>query len=330
MTASLRRVASGHPGGAYGPGPMTSHRSSTGRRRSALATAAAVLLLASSCGGDDDASEVTEPPRPDREETAAEPVADDDDGAATEVPAPEWALDETPAVADGFRQVDARCDAEDERGAWLALAVPEGWELKGAGSAGSGSPLGDSATLEFDTGAGSVKVELEPDRMDAEGNVLGPEGEPWTTFDYEWSSFGDSGEKTGTITFDAVGTVELADQQVELFVAPRDQDPEFLSATQYKARVELARLPNFALDNQLHPASTVIVITHDPDAVELGEDEVTAIVGSLAIPTCTRDRVIGQLEMTIGEDLDGDGHVTSVEDLLGGDLPSIDEILGED
>ena len=95
---------------------MTSHRSFTGRRRSAAAIAAAFLLLASACGGgDDDASQVTEPARSDRDETPVEPVVDDDDDATTEVPAPEFALDETPSVPDGFQQVAARCEASIDR-----------------------------------------------------------------------------------------------------------------------------------------------------------------------------------------------------------------------
>lgn len=297
-----------------------------------VAAVGTVILLATACGGDDDASPVTEPPaRPDPTEAPADPVGDDEDAdGSAGVPPPEFALDESPTVADGFRPVTARCEAEDERGAWLALAVPEGWELKGSGSAGSGSPLDESSTLEFETADGSVKVEVQPDRRGAEGELLDSEGAPWESFDYEWSSYGDSGEKSGTVTFEAIGTVDVADQQVELFVADRDQDADFLSATEHKARVDIAQLPNFALENRLHPVSAVIVVTHDPDAVALDADVVTSIVESLAIPTCTRERVVGQLELTIGEDLDGDGHVTTMEDILGHELPSIEDLVDQD
>ncbi len=275
------------------------------------------LLLATACGGGDDDARDTDADRgTDRTEQSTKPPSDDQAADRREVSPPEFALPEEPVAPAGHQVLPARCDVEDGRGTAFAVAVPESWELKGVGSAGSGGALDSSYTLELTTSDGSVKIEITPDRYDLDGTLLDSEGEPWKRHDYDWSSYGSDGEKSGTVTFELVDTIDVAEQRVELFVADRDQDPDFLSTTEHRARVELARLPNHALEGQLVPSSSVISVIHDPDAVTLTSDDVAGIVGSFAIPACTRDRVVTQLEAVLGVDLDDDGRVATFEDLI--------------
>lgn len=291
-----------------------------GRRRllaPATALAAALLLLAG-CGDDDtggldQAIEDLPTDVPD-EETAPDEL---DDPAGEGLAEPELQplrimLPEPTDPPAGFRAIPPVCEA-DEGGVWFTFAVPEGWDATGRSFGGSGSPLGDSIDLRFDTGDGDVTVATDPDSRRPDGTILNGAGEEWESFDYDYTR----GEESGRITYDEVATASVGDQDVAVVVAEQDQAPEMLGATEYKARLELAELPNPAPgdDDGITPASMVVTISFDAEELELAADEVVEILSTFAAPECTVDRIVAGREILLGEDVNGDGEVSTVDDL---------------
>ena len=287
------------------------------------ATAAALVLvstpLLAGCGGDDDiADAIKNADEPTTQVTDAgtsgDTSASDDAGSADnsmELKPVSFALPEPSGAPDGFRRLQADCAPDDP---WFTYAVPETWELTGTGYGGSGSPLSDSVDQTFSTDIGDVKIETDPDSVRPDGTILDNSGQPFQSFDYDYTR----GDETKRITFEEVGTVSVGDQDVEVMVADQAQAPDFLSSTEYKARVQLAMLPNPAPgdDDKLQPASMLMTVTHDAEDGDLPTDTVEQMVGSFAMPSCTKDMIVARLEVRFGQDVDGDGQVASPEDLF--------------
>ncbi|MFP3915083.1 MAG: hypothetical protein ACLFWM_09430 [Actinomycetota bacterium] len=60
----------------------------------------------------------------------------------------------------------------------------------------------------------------------------------------------------------------------------------------------------------------VVSVAHDPGEVDLDTEVVNTLIGSLALPACTTDRVLVGREVLLGEDLNGDGEVATAEELM--------------
>lgn len=305
----------------YGARPLMTYRTHTpGYRRTRLSAAlVATCLLVVACGGG--GGELAE-----AEEELSDMVSEMEEAAETmptdpgetpnemEVLPPEFHLPEATDPPAGYARIPAMCETEDG-GAWITYAVPEEWEATSRGGGGSGSPLSTSLELGFDlSSGGGVSVDLEPESRQPDGTIVGSDGQPFESFDYDYSI----GDDSTTITFDSLGNVTVGDQEIEVWVAPRDQAPDFLSTTEHKARFEVASTPNPAPgdDDGYMPASYVLTVTHDPDDVDLDDETVTTLVESLALPACTIDEVQVTQEVRFGEDFNGDGEVATAEDLM--------------
>lgn len=232
---------------------------------------------------------------------------------------PQRILPAESTVAAGFVEVAAECADPGGYAAPLALTVPDGWEARGLGSAGGGSPLTGNVDLTFSTPEGNVVVGIDHDSVGPDGTVL-VNGEPFESFDYDYETFSSSGEDgSGTISFEKVADVSVGDQEVELWVADQAQGSSFSSMTEHKARVRTADLTNPARGDSdgLTPASMVISVSHDAESTDVSTDDVAGIVAGLALPDCAWAQEVARLEMTFGEDLDGDGSVATPQDLFG-------------
>lgn len=235
-------------------------------------------------------------PAPSDADDGASEADPGDGGFSREVKEPLFPLPEPDGAPDGYERIAASCEEPEEFGAWFTYAVPADWELTGS-SSGSGSPLAINTDLTF----------TRPD-----GTLLDPAGEPFVSYDYIYKVNGEPTE----ITFDPVDTVSVGDQEVDIVVARPDQAPDILSSTEFKARVETAKIPNPADDEDgYRPTSLTITLVHDPADGELSDDVVATVVESLAMPSCSIDHTVAILEINFNEDLDGDGDVDGAEDI---------------
>lgn len=294
-----------------------------------LALVFAVLLVAAAaagCGGDGadtSSGEKTEAPSGTSEH--AEPVdeADDSEDAESELAPVEFLLPEAVKVPESYEEVLADCAeptaAEGEYRSVYGFAVPSGWKAQARSEGGSGSLLSADVSLGFETGEGRVRVEMDHDNLDENGVVMDWNQEPFTTFDEEVTvtSSSESGEKQFVTTFEDLGPITLEGQEATLWRAAQEQNPEYLSSTRYKARIETASIPapNVERSNAV-TKSIVVTIDHDADENALDEAVVREIIGSFALAPCVREETYKDLELMLGEDLDGDGEVRSPEDLL--------------
>lgn len=282
-----------------------------GSRRIA-AVAFAVALIAAGCGGggDDDSDAASGSTRPaptsadsgsgeNEPDDGAEDVAEETAGA--DLAELEALLPEEAVAPDGFEMLAGKCMVDEgPTPGWFTYAVPSGYVQAGASSAGSGGPLGDETEAKYETDSGYVTVAISVDQRNGEGNVVDDDGEETESFDYL--------DGDDTVTFDAVATLTVADRQVELMKADGDE-------AEYRAQVEALLLPSFADPAEQSSAVIVVTISHDTDVV-LTEDEIGAIVESLSMPACTMERITIQQEMMHQVDLDGDGTVATIEDLM--------------
>lgn len=296
------------------------------------ATVAALSLLATACGGGGEAEdelsqmmdEMTEAAE-DAEPSAGDPTDSGSDDGSIEVLPPEFHLPDPTDAPSGFSRLPAVCESEEGDGAWITYAVPEGWESTSRSGGGSGSALSTNLELGFDhPQGGRVGVELDPESRQPDGTILSGSGEEFQSFDYEHSV----GDDSTTITYDLIETVAIGEQEVEVWKAPRDQAPDFLSTTEHKARFEVASLPNPAPgdDDGYTPASFVLTVAHNPDEVDLDDGTVTTLVESLALPGCTVNEIQLAQEVRFEEDFNGDGEVTTSEDMLEEVQDQLDEL----
>lgn len=302
------------------------------------------LGLSGCGGGDGGSSEAGGGAAPDQEEVAE--VAETDDAAEAEGPD---AADVPDAVAllpfetdvpSDSRMLPASCEpggsddpdrpkgtgddavtsAEEETkySTWITYAVPRAWDTVGRGSGGSGGVTGtnEDLTFRFDDGGatkGDIKVSVDWDSRKPDGTITDTNGEPWESFDYE-STIGDDSE---TITYDKVATVQVGDQEADLFHLDPTQAPDHVSATEYKVRLDAFKIPGQSVsgDFALRTASFVATIEFDEEDTPLDQTTVESIVGSFVLPECSYDHELEQAELTLNLDLNGDGHIRSAEDV---------------
>ncbi|QGG96792.1 hypothetical protein [Actinomarinicola tropica] len=310
---------------------MTNHPNRLRRTRRGAVIAAAAVLLLSGCG-DDGGDDTTSPPGlddlvggngdvgGDDPNDAGHGDTGDDGSVELEIVPPSFHLPATADVPSDFEVLPAACDAPDGDGTWITYAVPEDWDNTSRSGGGSGSPLSTSTELGFvRPDAGDVSVDLEPESRMPDGTILDASGEEWESFDYEITTYSGDGETTTEVTFESRGTVTVGEQDVEIWVADQSQAPDELGSTEAKARVEVADLPNPAAgdEDKLRPASFVVTISWDAEDGDIDDATIGSIIESLTLPDCTRERIVALEEVQLGEDLDGDGEVSTAQDLFG-------------
>lgn len=297
------------------------------RNRILVVLTAAMLTLAS-CGGgggSDDSSDAR------TAETTVTEATDVEDGDGDGEDAPAGVVETAEAVSilpiggeapQGYRLGEASCAAEDdpdsettERNTWIVYGVPEGWDPQGFTGGGSGGPH-DSEEITFDTDGGNssdgrVSVDVEWDSRSPDGTVLDANGDPFESFDYDYSV----GSDEHRVTYDRVATVQIGDGEADLFHLDPTQNTDMLGTdVEYKARVEAYEVPRNGELDQTTRYSFVVTVGFDGDDVELSQADVEEILGSFAMPQCTWDRILADAELMLGVDLDGDGHVRNADD----------------
>ena len=291
--------------------------------RSKVSLVGVVLLVAAAmtaCGGEEDPAPVEKPST----EPVEQPAAPDEEEASDSGLAPvEFLLPEAAVVPANYQAVRSECEEppeqEGEYRSVYSFGVPSDWTARSRGAGGSGSLSSTNVDLGFETSEGGIEVAMDHDKLDPDGVVMDWQNEPFTSFDEEitWYSTDDSTERTEVITFEDLGTINLANQEVTLWRAAQEQNPERLSSTRYKARISTVSVPQPNADrSDAVTRSIVVTVEHDSDEIQLDQDVVEQIIGSFAIAPCVRTEVYQDLELMYGEDLDGDGKVRSIDDVL--------------
>lgn len=213
---------------------------------------------------------------------------------------------ETPA---GHRRLGAKCDDDKKEGSWVTYAIPEAWEKTSGGASGGGSPTDGALDHGFETGSGKVEIKVEADSRDEENQILDGSREPSESFDYTVSV----GDETKTIVYTKTGTVDVGDQSVDVFKVGQEAFPEYLQGTTYVARLDLGLLKRGDLTDI--GSSSRMTVSFDPEEVALSDDDVHQIIGSAALPECSRTSMVVSYEFMFNVDLNDDGKVSTVEDL---------------
>lgn len=257
------------------------------------------------------------------EGSGGEGQAGSDDGASGSthvLEQVEFLVDPDGTTPDGWTRTISLCQAQskdDRANGGVTFAVPSDWTVQGRSMGGGTSPLGDPFETGFKNGASvdftSAIRRPRDDKLKDSGT-----DQLWTSFDYDWSSYGDGGEQSGTITFESIGTAQLGEQQAEVFYADPAQNPEVLGTTAtYKTHVDVARIPNPAPGSQTgyRTATFTVTIEYDNSEGALDPAVVTTIVSSVGLPECARHIVVVSREVMLNADLNGDGVVATVDDM---------------
>jgi hypothetical protein len=243
-----------------------------------------------------------------------------------------WHVPSKGATPEGFTQFPSACEAPDaenlDKHKWINYAVPETWNVVSK-SSGSDSPLSDTTTISYYEGGGNSHKDyiiefdtdrFEPDQESPNGwTLVDFEKKPWQTHDYEYQV----GDDTYQIHFDTVATATVGEQEVQILKAPQEQAPEALSRTEYRARILFAEVPTgpanaAGQEPPWRPQSSVMSIKYDAESgrAPLTDDLVVDIVSSIAMPSCGIDYLVAVREGTMNFDIDGDGHVTTQQEML--------------
>lgn len=297
-------------------------------KRGLQAVAVAALLSFSACGGGSDSATSESESDGDKSTvtTGNKAGSDTTEAGPTESVEPVLYLPLDAEAPSGFRAAAESCRADpsepDPDGTyrtWIGYGVPEGWKNAGFSAGGSGGPH-DNQALKFDVDDGNslhgmVSVDVEWDDRHPDGTILDSNGDPWETFDYEVTYHGDT-ERTVEYTYDEVGTVDVGDGAADLYFFDPSQAPDDLGTTaHYKARVDAYELPQSqATLDESTPFSFVVTIEYDTEDESVTKDQVEQILGSLMMPQCTWDHILGDAELRLGVDLDGDGHARNADD----------------
>lgn len=313
-------------------------------RRNVAAVAIVGSLVLAACGGGGDGDALAD--SRDRELTAGAEETEETRDASTDEPddADSGALQSGEAISHlpfdaeaptGYRMVANGCEAEAESGddvdsslkytSPISYAVPTEWDSAGRSSGGSGGLLGSDVDLKFNTEDGDhVEVGYDVDSHNGDGEITDRNGDPWKTFDYDYSI----GDDTARIEFENVATVAIGDQQVELLYRDPSQAPDHVSGEEYKVRVSVMEMtdPNRGRTEEL---SLVLNVTFDSDAVDVTQETVESIVGSLSMPTCQWEEDLIMQEMNRNIDLNGDGKIKSREEALAEMTEQLDDMQSE-
>lgn len=289
-----------------------------------LLAVAAVLALAS-CGGGGSGSEARD--GGDRTTVAAP----GDDGAtpaaAPGAAEPNLLLPTDTEAPAGFRTASEHCPAgpgepdyyhDDVARTWIGYHVPDHWQTKAYFGDASGGPH-SSETLHFATddpsnGDSTVEVDVTWDGRSPDGSVLGFDGEPSESFDYEAEMHGLE-SNTYQITYEEVATVEVGGTDVALYFRDPTQNTGVLGTiAHYKARVDAYELPDgTSTHDGLTPYSFVVTVEFDTDDTAVEQDVVEQILGSITMPRCTWNEILAAGDVRPGVDPDGDGHARNAD-----------------
>ncbi|MGB3411917.1 MAG: hypothetical protein WBA45_12060 [Microthrixaceae bacterium] len=309
-----------------------------------LALAAALGLVGCGGGGDDASSDTTAESGSQSSNSADREGSSEEAGsepASEDFPKPVAVLPFEVEAPAGFKVLPASCSpggaddpnrpvssdaaSEDEQSlelkyaTWITYAIPDEWGIGGRSSGGSGGVTGTDVDRTFtvdpeNSSKGSVKIAVEWDSRNSDGQVTDWNGDEWKTFDYD-SKIGDDEAR---ITFENVATVEVGDQTAELFYMDPAQAPEHESKTQYKVRLSAFEVPSTRTDSggyELAPYSFLVTVTFDAEDFPIDQATVENVVESFIMPECTWDRVLTDHELRLNLDLNDDGHIRNAEDV---------------
>lgn len=230
----------------------------------------------------------------------------------------EYLVPTTANIPSEFSEIAPVCAEpfDDDKRTWYSIAVPSNWIVDAKIGGGTGSPISDGVELRFSTGAGHAAVNIQPDIIRPDGAIGDGADKEWKSFDYQSDTYNTAGASSGKVSFTRANSVTVADQLVDIFEAPRGLYPTYRDASQYKARIKTMITPRMQ-GGEIQQITTSVVVTVTPGQKvgQLPSDVVAGIIGSFALPECTRERVGIYQEMLLNSDLNGDGTIATAADL---------------
>ena len=230
----------------------------------------------------------------------------DTSGGSTMEGSIDFALPAEVDVPSGFAMIGDNCEG-DERGAGVRFVHPEDWELTGRSRGGSGAPIDGSIGHTFTTADDWVYIEVS---SNTDTGGLQEEDETAGPYDYDYTA----GDREGTVTYDQTMTVNVADQELEVWEVDETSYPDIVDDRQLKLDVMVFEVTP---GGGMSPITTSVTVTIDlPIDSSTDDDVIQTIIGSLNVSECTRDLTTLNYEVITGSDLDGDGEIASAEDLM--------------
>lgn len=288
--------------------------------RTRLAPFLSLCLILAACGGSEESSDGRSPtnntsspvstngeqPDPSEDETDV-----DENGAAEALPdGIVFALPADIDVPPGYQLIANACEG-DEWGAALGYAYPEEWEVVGWGMGGSGGIVHASVDHRFETPSGTVDFQIRWQEEDQfAGSPFGPDDDE---DDHPFGREVHIGDRTITVTPTEHMTLSIGDQAVTLWISTEKEYPEVVDGTLLQADAEIATVTASGGEIRIEDRAIIHFSIAD-DAAD--DDTIRTILESLHLPECARHAAIVNYELILSTDLDGDGEISTVEDLL--------------
>lgn len=279
-------------------------------RAAVFVVAAGAASLAACSDGDEplgglrDATEDTDAPALDLPASAMPEldVSEQSSSESVEIRPPEFVLTGALEPPAGTVLDPANCGRPDDSGPpYFDYYVPASWVLRGSGSGGSGGVTG-SGDHSYELPDGTVvHVEIATDSYLGDQPVDGS-GMPWTTWDYDLTTYDDDGEETNRIVYTSAGQVSIDGVSFDLWFLDQDQS-EMVSRIEYKLRIVFADVPTgMPADHARRPESAEVTISWNASDGELGETVVRDLLATFRVAPCAQEGLTELYGMLTGAD----------------------------
>jgi len=282
------------------------HRGVSASRVALVVLVGCVVSVAACGGGGDPTGALTDAfdgvdadvPQPDR----VEPDHAESGGTPVEVRPPEFFLTGSLDAPAGTVLDPANCGRPDDSGPpYFEYYVPADWIVRSSGYGGAGGVTGGGSHSYERPDGTTLHLEIETDSyLDTE--PLDGNGAPWTTWDYDITSYTDDGEETTRITYDAAGQVDIDGESFDLYALDQAQS-DILSASEYKVRIVFAEVPTGRPDGyDRRPESAEVTVSWNATNGDVTVQEVHDLLSTFRLAQCAQDGLTDLYGMLTGTD----------------------------
>lgn len=243
-------------------------------------------------GGDDraDAGEVSPTDRADQADESRD-GRDGGDGSAAAVQPPEFLLTGDVEAPDGWVLDPANCASSDESGPpYFTYYVPEEWNRTSSGYGGSGGVSG-SGTHDYELSDGpTIEIEIATDSY-LDAKPVASDGSPWTSWDYEISTYRDDETVVTQVVYEELDPVEIDGETFDLWYLDESQDDQ-ISWSEYKLRVVFADVPSGAVaNNGRRPESATVTFSWSSEDGTPDEALIRDVLGTFRLDPCAQEGI---------------------------------------
>jgi hypothetical protein len=242
-------------------------------------------------------------------QTAGDANADEGGVTSAEVLPPELFLDGAVTPPPGWLPVPARCDNPDGSvgSLYFAYSVPGDWIARGGGYGGGGGITGTTSQRFETPEGGSVEITIE-DELYLAGEVVDANGDPWTTWDFDITQYGNDGEQSHRATFSPLDPVDIDGTSVAVWYLDQTQS-DLVSQSEVRARVVFADVPSGPLGTAeslygqggRHPYSAAVTVRWDSTQASPLAD-LPVVLSTFRTTPCVQQSFFEYFDLVLGTD----------------------------